>query len=536
MPRSFKFKMALFSLGTSGAILVVFAALFLSFVHQTGLERLDRHLLMLAENQLRRAGFPDRGARLDESLNALYSEAGQRRFLLQILGSTGQLAYASARWPAGLNLADQLPPPRLDALARGDLEPPPEHRREGVDAFDPQPPRGRPDDAPDLQPDRQPGLRPSPPPRHLPSGEAPGHGRMGRPLYKTASADGTTWRFVAVRSPNATVLLGANMADFFSEVRRAELAFAVVVPIGLILLASGAWLVARQALRPVQTLVRVAAGITAKGLEQRVPAEDADQEFHALIRVINDMLDRLERSFRQAARFSADAAHELKTPLTILQGQLSQALGSAPLGSSEQRTYADLLEEVQRLKTIVRKLLLLAQSDAGQLRLTLKAVDLSAELEALFEDLPLLAPGLQMTHELAPGVRVAADPDLLRQVLQNLLNNAVKYNREGGTLACTLRTGGGCAALTVANTVSGDMAIDRDRLFERFYRGDSAHGRHVDGQGLGLSLAREISRAHGGDLAVEDARDGWIAFRLELPLAAASSPDGDGAAPGGTSA
>lgn len=526
MPRSFKFKMALFSLGTSGAILLVFAVLFLSFVRQTGLERLDRHLLTLAEGQLRRTPFADRGMRLDESLNSLYGESEHQRFLLQILGPTGQVLYVSARWPDGLDVTDKLPPPFRSPLFSPSEAPPSDHEpstpsRSSEEDQDLQPPRGRFGDGPGAQRGPPPSARPDDrsPPFRFHGTEPPGRGRLSRPLFRTVSADGISWRFIALRGPTVTLLLGADMADFLSEVRHAGLIFALVVPLGLVFLASGAWLLARQALRPVQTLTRVATGITAKGLDRRVPEEDADQEFRALIGVINDMLDRLERSFRQAARFSADAAHELKTPLTILQGQLSQALGNAPLGSPEQRTYADLLEEVQRLKNIVRKLLLLAQSDAGQLRLTLTDVDLDRELDALFEDLPLLAPGIASTREAEPGVRVAADPDLLRQVLQNLINNAVKYNRPNGEIACTLRRIGGRAVLTVANTVPDGTTINRERLFERFYRGDDAHSRNIDGQGLGLSLAREISRAHGGDLSAEPARDGWIAFRLDLPLA-----------------
>jgi heavy metal sensor kinase len=341
---------------------------------------------------------------------------------------------------------------------------------------------------------------------------------MNAPVFRTVRADGRTWRVIAVRGLGFELQIGTDMADVQAELRRFLAAYAFAVPLCLLLLASGGWLLAKQALHPVHELTHVAANITAKGLDQRVQAHDADEEFTALIEVINGMLNRLDVSFRQAARFSADAAHELKTPLTILQGQLNQALRSAPAGSDEQRTYADLLNEVQRLKTIVRKLLLLAQSDSGQLHVSLGVVSLNQELNALFEDLPLLAPGLTLKQDLEPNVDVRADPDLLRQVLQNVITNAVKYNRKDGVVACTLRRADGWAQLSVANTTAAETPFDRDRLFDRFYRGDAAHNRNIDGTGLGLSLAREISRAHGGDLVVEEAREGWISFRLSLPL------------------
>jgi signal transduction histidine kinase len=341
---------------------------------------------------------------------------------------------------------------------------------------------------------------------------------LKRPSFVTAQSERHPWRLVLLGNDAMTLVVGTDLADFQAELQRHCSTFAVAGSIGLLLLATAGWLLAGQALRPVKVLTRVAGGITAKELSQRVNVEGADHEFRALIDVINGMLNRLEISFRQAARFSADAAHELKTPLTILQGQLHQALQSAPADSDEQRTYAGLLEEVQRLKGIVRKLLLLAQSDAGRLRLACERVDLTAELEALCEDVPLLTPGLTVQKDLAQ-VCVMADPDLLRQVAQNLFSNAVKYNRAGGVLACRLWQEGETVNVTLANTTDSELGLERERLFDRFYRGDPSHNRNVDGSGLGLSLAREISRAHGGDLVLDESetRAGWLAFRLTLP-------------------
>ena len=517
MPRSFKLKMALFSLGTSGAILLAFAGLFMSAIRRTGLERVDRQIQTLAEGQMRRFPGPEteRWSRFDDSLSAFSGEDSHRRFILRIVGSNGTALYTSPGWPVSLKAQELIP------LI-------PENIHDSQDFPPPLPPSG-------LQPEEEnepPALqepwslnRP-PPPRRPDNERFQNRMRLAPPRFLTVHADGKDWRFISLHNPNHTLLLGSDMAELKDELHRFKVAYALAVPLGLLLLASGGWLLARQALHPVQLLTQVAGNITAKGLDQRVQAEDADQEFQALIDVINGMLNRLEVSFCQAARFSADAAHELKTPLTILQGQLNQALRSAPVGSQEQRNYADLLEEVQRLKAIVRKLLLLAQSDSGQLRLSLNEVSLNEELEALFEDLPLLAPDLVLNKDLTPDIRVQADPDLLRQVLQNLISNAVKYNHEQGTISCQLRRENSRALLSVSNTVSPGATIDRERLFDRFYRGDAAHNRKVDGTGLGLSLAREISRAHGGDLTVEETRDGWISFLLSLPMTPAATSQG----------
>jgi len=508
MLRSFKLKMALFSLGTSGVILFAFATLFMSVIRRAGLERVDRHLQALVEGQLRHPTPAEHWARFDDSLRSLYGESSRRRFLVCAIGADGTPVYASPDWPKTLDRTRLIPPNA--GMSRGLADDPPprpfDHRDDPSFEHRPPLPRiGRPGSHP---PENDPFMRL----------------RLTPPYFQTVRADGRNWRFNAMRNPNVTLLIGTDMADIQTELRRFEIAYAMAVPLGLLLLATGGWLLARQALQPIRVLTHVAENITAKGLDQRVQAGDADQEFQALISVINGMLNRLEVSFRQAARFSADAAHELKTPLTILQGQLNQALHSAPSGSDEQRTYASLLDEVQRLKSIVRKLLLLAQSDSGQLQLSMQTLSLSQELEALFEDLPLMAPDITLEKDLDPGLCVKADPDLLRQVLHNLVSNAVKYNLAHGRLSCQLRGENGQAILSLSNTVPPDIKIDRERLFDRFYRGDASHNRNIDGTGLGLSLAREISRAHGGDLCAEEARDGWITFRLSLPLTRPESP------------
>ena len=312
----------------------------------------------------------------------------------------------------------------------------------------------------------------------------------------------------------------SSSAGFQAEIRRFRITCLVATPAALLLLAAAGWLLAVQALRPVKVLTQVAGRITATGLDQRVPAMPADREFQNLIDVINAMLARIERSYRQATRFSADAAHELKTPLTILQGQLEQAVQTAAGGSREQRTCAELLEEVQRLKAIIRKLLLLAQADAGQMRLNMRRLDFGAMVRDVGEDIRTQAPGVTLRTEAAGEVWVKGDADLLNQAVQNLAGNALKFNDERGGIRLTLRAATGQAVLTVANTGPGIPAGERDRLFERFYRADKARNRRVDGSGLGLSLAREIARAHGGELVLDRSDANLTVFTLSLPLAA----------------
>jgi signal transduction histidine kinase len=204
-----------------------------------------------------------------------------------------------------------------------------------------------------------------------------------------------------------------------------------------------------------------------------------------------------------------------------MQGELENALQEAAPDSREQRVFSGLLEETQRLKTITGGLLMLARADAGQLKPALENVDLTAMIEGSLDDTRVMAAELELHFEidLAPGVIVRADPVLLRTALLNLFVNAVKYNETGGTIRTRLESRDGAALLTIGNSGPGIPDSDHGRVFTRFHRVDAARQRKVDGVGLGLSLAREIIRAHGGELELLESRPGWTSFRLRLKLA-----------------
>jgi two-component system, OmpR family, heavy metal sensor histidine kinase CusS len=271
-------------------------------------------------------------------------------------------------------------------------------------------------------------------------------------------------------------------------------------------------------LHPVSALTQIAERITARGSEQRIPAMARDREFNRLVTVFNEMMDRLEKSFQQATRFSADASHELKTPLARLQAELEQALEGAASGSEQQEMYSSLLEEISRLKAIVQKLLFLAVADAGQLKLMRERVNLTRMVENLVEDCRAQAPGLSVEASLAPDLEVEADPDLLEQALQNLATNAVKFNCPNGRIGFEVLKESNRAVVRIANTGPGIPAAERGRLFQRFYRGDGSRSGRSEGVGLGLSLAREVVRAHGGEVLLEESRGTSTSFCLSLSL------------------
>ncbi|MEP0900833.1 ATP-binding protein [Nodosilinea sp. FACHB-13] len=345
----------------------------------------------------------------------------------------------------------------------------------------------------------------------------PTQGRRGpRRLMTVRSPDGP-WRLVVRATPMGQLALAANLDVLRQEMATLRRIYALTIPGLLLVIGGGAWAIAGQALRPVRQLSQSINQVTAQGLHQRVPA-DPDPEFAPLIAAFNAMLERLERSFQQASRFSGDAAHELKTPLTILQGELERAIQQVETGSAAQQTLSQLLDQVRHLSGIVRKLLLLSLADAGQMSIQRQPVDFSALVQDQLEDLSLLAPELAVTAEIELGVGVMGDRDLLAQVIQNLITNAAKYNLPQGWVRVAVNRADSQVQLTLTNATAPLTAAEASRLFDRFYRGDPARARQTEGLGLGLSLAREIARAHGGDLVLAPSPAGEARFDLHLPM------------------
>ncbi|MCX8107482.1 MAG: HAMP domain-containing histidine kinase, partial [Verrucomicrobiae bacterium] len=255
-------------------------------------------------------------------------------------------------------------------------------------------------------------------------------------------------------------------------------------------------------------------------LDQRIPPASESPEIDRLIGVLNRMMDRLQVSFEQAIRFSADASHELKTPLAIMQGELENALQTATPGTPHQKLLTNLLEETQRMKNTLRSLLLLAQADAGRIPLSAEHFNLAEELNAILEDTRVICHDHSLAIEVSivPEATVCADRGLIRMAILNLLDNAVKYNEAGGKISVHLTNENRRAFLRVGNTGPGISPADQPRVFGRFFRGTAAGHVQKQGSGLGLSLAREIAVAHGGDLRLVESRAGWTCFELVLPL------------------
>ncbi|WP_332853191.1 sensor histidine kinase [Duganella sp. S19_KUP01_CR8] len=339
------------------------------------------------------------------------------------------------------------------------------------------------------------------------------------PGLHTVEGAGQSWRIGSSVHDSVTIWVAVNRSLSDAQVRASLVRFAAAIAVLAVAMGALAWYLAGRAMRPVEHLTGVMVRLNASELDRRVSAAEEDLEFAQMVSVFNAMLDRLQRSFLQAARFSGDAAHELKTPLTILQGELERGFARAGADPVLEQGLANMLDEVRRLDSIVRKLLLLARADAGQLAIPMCPVDLRPTLDELAEDIGLLDAERPLRLTLPERIAVRGDAELLCQVLQNLVSNAIKYGLPGDWIALSARREGEQWCIDVGNASHGIAPEHRHRLFDRFYRADQAHQRRVPGVGLGLSLARDIAVAHGGSLVLADAEPGQVRFRLSLPAA-----------------
>jgi signal transduction histidine kinase len=341
----------------------------------------------------------------------------------------------------------------------------------------------------------------------------------GRAFYHTLGD--IRLRVGEFKEGDTTLLLAAEPKDADQDVRDLLEGYALALPFVLLLAGGGGWWLAGRALQPMVQITRKAESITADRLAERLPEPGTADEIARHVRVLNGMLDRLERSFLQANRFAADASHELRTPLTILRGEVEQALHAEGLTPAQEAFLVNLQEQLVALQKITENLLLLARFDAGRIPLDNAVVDLSALVSEVAEDAELLAApgGLEVEVWAPSGILVPGDPVLLRRVLLNLVDNAVRYNRPGGRIRIALEGTQREVHFRVGNTGAGIPAGRRDDLFKRFFRLNADRGRATGGSGLGLSLCREIVTAHRGRIELAQSDGDWTEFAVHLPRA-----------------
>jgi heavy metal sensor kinase len=302
------------------------------------------------------------------------------------------------------------------------------------------------------------------------------------------------------------------------------LILAVGLPIIVATAILGGYWVMQRALKPVNEIAEQMERISSRNLNDRLPRIDSGDELERLSISLNHMIGRLDDSFQHINRFSADVSHELRTPLTILRGELE--ILSQQLNSVEHlEMLGTALEEVERLAKIVDQLLAISRLDAGEACRERVRLDLGALVTSTADQLRLLADekSISLVFDVAAGVEVEADQIRLRQVIANLLDNAIKYTHSAGRIKVSVGRGHELAIVEIEDNGAGIAAESLPHIFDRFYRADKARSRSSGGSGLGLAIVKAICAAHGAEIKVFSTERTGSRFRVEWALAQSSA-------------
>ncbi len=317
------------------------------------------------------------------------------------------------------------------------------------------------------------------------------------------------------------VEVGESLEPIQAVLRRLLLLLAAGLTVMVIVSASGGYFLVRKALAPVDRIASSAEHITLHNLRERLPIAQTGDELQRLSVSLNHMIERLEDAFLHNRRFLADASHELRTPLTIMRGELESIVEKTGRTPEVQATAASILEEVERLARIVEGLFAISRLEAGEAQKESVLFDLAELTAGTSDQMGLLAEdkGIAVSCSTPGQVLVRGDRARMKQVVVNLLDNAIKYTPAGGAVKLSVAAVNGKAVLEVADNGIGIPPEARPHLFERFFRVDKARSREMGGAGLGLSIVKSICAAHGGIVDYQSAEGSGSRFKVELPLA-----------------
>ena len=351
----------------------------------------------------------------------------------------------------------------------------------------------------------------------------PGHRR--RPSYEDLRLGGKPLRFaiqdIDIEGTVYIVQTGLVTHDVLKTLSRFRLYLLMFAPLLLLVAAGGGYWLSRRALSPVDALVRTARSITGTTLSSRLEKLNTGDELQRLSDTLNEMLDRIELAFRRVTQFTADASHELRTPISLVRTEAELALRRSRGESEYKEALRHILMEAERTTSLIEELLALARADAGRETLNLHPVDVREILREVVEGWRRVAKisNLQFSDSIeARESLVLADEAALRRAIDILLDNAFKYTPSPGTVHLSLEQQNDKVVITVRDTGVGIAAEEQGKVFERFYRVDKARSRDMGGAGLGLSIAQWIVQQHAGKIEVESSLGKGSIFRVELPL------------------
>lgn len=339
---------------------------------------------------------------------------------------------------------------------------------------------------------------------------------LNLPLHR-ADASAVPIRVARYRLDSFVVKIGSSLVAQRAVARQFRWIMALVVPSVFVLSLGVGHVLSRFMLGPLRSIQETAKRIGANNLNERIPIPDSNDELSRLVELLNQMFDRIEKSFEQVRRFTADSSHELKTPLSIMRLHAEKLLEDRALGEAQRHGVADLLGELGRLDRVINQLLFLAKSESESLPLEFQRVATVAYMDQFREDAEILCENAQCRFQLTENTPMNArvDPSWIRQCLFNLLSNAIKHSPRSGCISIRSVQEGSVWRCAITDEGPGVRHEDLLRIFERFTKLNESS----DGAGLGLSVCQSIIERHGGRIWAErGARERGLMVIFELPI------------------
>jgi heavy metal sensor kinase len=317
------------------------------------------------------------------------------------------------------------------------------------------------------------------------------------------------------------VQIAAPMDDFYDAVNRFRLVLFFSVPILLLVASTGGYWLSRKAVAPVGEIARAAQLIGEHELSRRLPILQTGDELQSLSETLNEMFGRLERAFKRVTQFTADASHELRTPVALMRTRTEVALRKQRSEADYRETIVRIHQELERTSALIENLMTLARADSDGEALQVTSTSLNDILREISEPARLLAEGKSIQYEEQlpeTPLSVSGNAAFLRRLFMILIDNAVKYTPSGGRISVVLDVNGGSAVTEIRDSGIGISTSDLPHIFERFYRADTSRSRESGGAGLGLSIAKWITEAHRGKITVASRISEGSIFRVHIPL------------------
>jgi heavy metal sensor kinase len=312
-----------------------------------------------------------------------------------------------------------------------------------------------------------------------------------------------------------------EMDDFYEALHQFALLLLVSIPSLLVCAAAGGYWISTRALAPVDQITQTARTISAQNLSSRLVVPDTRDELQRLSETLNGMLDRLEAAFKKITQFTADASHELRTPVAVMRTRAELSLRKARSADEYRDVIAEVLTELEKTSRLIEQLMFLARADSGAETLRFTATNVSEVLHEACHQGSALAEAKQIAFQekiSGDSMWIQGDASSLRRLFLILIDNAVKYTPASGEVEVSLQRNNGYAVAEVRDTGIGIAEADLPNVFERFYRADKARSRESGGVGLGLSIGRWIAEVHAGTIEVQSSPGRGSIFQIRLPI------------------